>query len=435
MSVHALSQGFLGTIGRTEPVHLNSFLDRAFHVVQCRTSNLARLFPYVRDWSGRESWNFGLYGAASEPESALADLKAIAEAAERYSSAVLDDSEYIVASADELGETAFDWRTLPRLSSAELAAPGQLLHNFEPAEAIRWVQSVRLSDQAIRLIPTVVTHLYPRAWSSERFWNPISTGVAVHVDRTRAAVSGMLEVIERDALSLNWLTCRPLPRIHLDALALDELSPAVAEVLSAGDIALYQGTTDLGVPVVYARRHRPRHPRVVNVVGCAADFRYARAVDKAVSELVMIGAALEMSSHRPPEELSEFQSLLDGAVHMMHPARAPAFGFLDRGGDVDAMTLFELDAGAPDTPEAGFAYLHALLGAHGKEAYLAELTPDELRDCELVSVRAFIPGLMPMSFMHRSRFLGSRRLAEFARWLGLRGAQSDWLNPAPQPFA
>ena len=165
-----VTSGFLGTIGRTEPVYLNSFLDRAFHVVQCRTSNLARLFPYVRDWSGRESWNFGLYGAASEAEPEMADLKAIAEAAERYSSAVLDEGEYIIASADELGASAFDWRNLPRLSNAELAMPGQLLHNFEPAGAIRWVQAVRMQDQAIRLLPTVVTHLYPRVWSSERFW-------------------------------------------------------------------------------------------------------------------------------------------------------------------------------------------------------------------------------------------------------------------------
>lgn len=434
MSVQALSSSFLGVIGRTEGVHLNALLDRGFHVVQCRTANLARLFSYVRDWSGRESWNFGLYGAASETDPAMAEIKALAEAAERYSAAVVADDEFIVASANALGDRCFRWQDLPRLSEAELKAPGQMLHNFDPDAPIRWVRALELQSREPILIPMVTTHLYPRAWTSERFWNPISTGVAVHPDKLRAAVGGILEVIERDALALNWLTQRPLRRIRFSERDLEALAPATAQLLQVGDTALYEGTTDLGLPVVYARRYRPRHPSVVNVVACAADFTVLRAVEKAVSEMVMIGAALEMTVHQPPAEIAEFQSLLDGAVYMMAAPRAAAFGFLDQGGDVGFAQLAERDSEAPQDSNASFLALTASLRQANKRAYLSELTTDELKDCELYSVRAVIPGLMPMSFIHRSRYLASTRLREFQSWLG-EPAGNTPLNPFPQPFA
>lgn len=436
MSIYDLSESFLGLIGLPEPVPLLHFLDRGFHVMQCRTGNISRTFDYVRSWSGKEHWDFGMYGAASEDSPELVKLKAIAEAAERYASAVLLPGEYRVATAAELGDKAFDWRGLPRLSEEELGLPAQMLRDFNPDAPIRWIPALDMRHRRTVQIPVVMSHLYPRAWSSERFWNPISTGVAVHTDPYKAMIGGILEVVERDALALNWLLQRPLRRLTFSDAALERLGTVTAQMVTAPDIRVYEATTDLGIPIVYARRYRPHHEKVANVVACACDFSVENAVRKAMSELVMITNALEMTEHQPPADKSHCESLLDGATYMMRASMSPGFSFLDAGGEVDLESLLAAEPPVQALEaEERFQWLVQRLAEADKNLYLAELTCDELADVGLRAFRAVLPQLMPMSFLQCARFLGSERLVEFQRWLGREDEVAAWINPLPQPFA
>ena len=52
----------------------------------------------------------------------------------------------------------------------------------------------------------------------ERFALPISTGCAAHTDIAAALLSGLCEVIERDAIALLWLQRMAVPRLSLDGL-------------------------------------------------------------------------------------------------------------------------------------------------------------------------------------------------------------------------
>jgi ribosomal protein S12 methylthiotransferase accessory factor len=53
---------------------------------------------------------------------------------------------------------------------------------------------------------------------SEMFYYPISTGCASHVSLERALLGAILEVVERDAISIIWLQKLVLPRIEVDDL-------------------------------------------------------------------------------------------------------------------------------------------------------------------------------------------------------------------------
>jgi len=46
-----------------------------------------------------------------------------------------------------------------------------------------------------------------------------------------------------------------------------------------------------------------------------------------------------------------------------------------------------------------------------------------------------MPGLMPLSFVHRARFLGSSRLADMHQYWNLPGTLAERINPWPQPFS
>jgi ribosomal protein S12 methylthiotransferase accessory factor len=69
------------------------------------------------------------------------------------------------------------------------------------------------------------------------------------------------------------------------------------------------------------------------------------------------------------------------------------------------------------------------------DAVAVDLTTDELRDAGLRVVRVVVPQLMPISFTHRARYLGTPRLSAYvARRTGAPFTEAD-VNPAPLPFA
>lgn len=435
MSVQQLSGPFLSVLGRPERLAPRDFRDRSLAIFQCRTASISRIFHYVRDWNGSEASDSTLYGAACEIDPDLAELKCLGEAAERYSSTVILAEELEVTSADALGPDAFDWRRLPMLSAAELANPRQGLHPFSPQATMRWVPAVDAASSKVAYVPLILTHLYPRAWTSERFTYPISTGTALHPDPNRAIISAILEVIERDALSVNWILRRPLRRIIISQDSRSLFDAATWELIRRDDILLYEATTEFGVPVIYARRHRPAHPRCVNVIGCACDPNILDALGKAAREAVMISHALETSTHRPPTDPMDCSLIIDGACLMMSPERVDAFDFLDTGGSLQLPALLATQPTVPSESADQMRWLLACLHDHDQAVYLTEISSDEVRDVGLRAFRAVLPGMMPLSFVHRSRFLASKRLVDAHAALYLAGSLADSFNPWPQPFS
>gem|GEM_PF-5761305 len=137
MSVYSLSGSFLSVLGPAERLPLRHFSDRSLAVFQCKSAAISRIFNYVRDWSGMELPDSRLYGASCEFAPEEAELKALGEAAERYTSVVITHDEIKVATAEELGDHVFDWTRLPQLSEAELSDPKQILHPFSPQDSMR----------------------------------------------------------------------------------------------------------------------------------------------------------------------------------------------------------------------------------------------------------------------------------------------------------
>jgi len=435
VSVHSLSSSFLSVLGPAERLPLRHFSDRSLAVFQCKSAAISRIFNYVRNWNGTEIPDSGLYGAACEFDPKEAELKALGEAAERYTSAVLSPDEFIVATADELGDRAFDWKRLPKLSEKERSDPKQLLHPFSAQDSMRWIEALDMHQKVSVHVPIVLTHLYPRAWTSERFIYPISTGTALHPDPWQAMLSAVLEVIERDALSLNWILRRPLRRIQLqthDARFFDEKTWGL---LQQDDMRLYEASTDFGIPVVYARRFRPAHPRAANVFGCACNFDICDAIGKAARESIMIAHALESSIHQIPDDPFECRSLVDGASMMMVPERNGEFAFLDQAGNVGLDKLMYQQTDVCESPRAQFDWVLAKTRQHGQPLYIAEISCAEIKHVGLRAFRAVMPGMMPLSFVHRARFLGSQRLSDMHQYWNLPSTLEERINPWPQPFS
>lgn len=406
--------------------------DPPFPVAVATLGDLTQVLPEVARATGGATTRNLLDGAGGDVDPERAATVAVAEALERYSSCVYDPDQFIVATADELGGEALDLDTVPRCSPAELAHPKCPVIAPDRSAPIRWVRGVSLGDGRLRWVPAVMTYLHiPARHPGERFTLPISTGCAAHRTPVEAVRNAICEVVERDAICLTWLQRLPVPMIEIDRVD-RELSGFLALTAERNSrIHLFDATTDVGIPTIYSLEITPDHPSCTTVVMCATDLDPRRAVAKVLREgaAARIGLAVD----RPERTPDDFFSAFDGARYMGRPEHAGAFRFL-----LDTLTrrrLSDLPVLTTGDPTEDLRLLLDRLDRLGLEAIAVDLTTDEARRVGMHVVRVVIPGLQPLSFSHRARYLAHPRLFRAPAALGHPVATEADLNPWPQPFA
>lgn len=406
-----------------------------YEIATAELDNVTMTFPHVVGRGGGDVREQIIGGAGADPDRDVAWIKAVAEAAERYATLAFDAKSFVDASALELGERALDLATIPRCSDLELADPRCPLRAPDPSARIRWVRGVSLIHDRERYVPAVMAHLYVPAREAERFWAPISTGVAAHTDLALALESAICEVIERDAIALTWLTRRTLRRIvpPLDHPgAVGEIARRAARSHVTYD--MFDATTDLGVPTVFSVQRCPGHATCKVTVSCATAIDPETAYMNAIRESAPTRAALSVST-AVPDDPRDFHDLVHGAMYHGRRDDLSAFGFLTEATEtttLDAMRDRALVRGA--TPKQRVRALVEMLRSQGNEAIALDLTSDELRAVGLWVVRVVIPQLVPISFVHRARYLATPRL--YTSWRARDpNAGEAAINPSPLPFA
>lgn len=423
-------QPIAGIVGGVAPLTMEEPQMPEVRGVACQLGSLGHLYPPKAGLRGSEWYTASGSGSAIDENPALANTRAVAEALERYASMVVLEEEVLLATADELGEDALDLDTVPRCSDREYAdslCPVQRPRKDLP---IRWVKSLRLSDGRPVWVPLVMSHLYIQPRPGERFWLQISTGVAAHTDPIQAIVSAAFEVIERDAVALTWLARLPLPEVQIDPAdfsSIDELTGR-----SGCGYRIFDATTDLGFPTMYGIQERRGHKRLAQVVACATGTDPAATRRKTIRELIQLNWAIRPDI-RIPDKVDDFSRLPDGMTYMADATRSDAFDFLLANGRRRPLAgVAAVNAGSPS---AILAALRARLGHLGMEAFVVDLTTDDVRRSGLWVMRVVIPALMPMSTVYRCRYLGHPRLYDYARQVGLRDFAEEQVNTYPQPFA
>ncbi len=358
-----------------------------------------------------------------------ARLKAIAEAAERYSSA--DFGEPVRwSSYRDLGPAALDPGRIPRCSDLELAVPGCPLYSFDPSARIRWVQGIDLPSGDEIWIPAIMAYYGLRQVKpAEHFWYRISTGFAVHSDPVEALVRGICEVIERDAIAISWLQKLALPLV-----ADQELSEDVREMISCGHSHfsrywLFDATTDLAVPTVLCLGAATYASRLAHSLGCSTGLTIGSAAKKAMLEACFTRRC-ELATDVPDNQ-ADFHSIFDGARYMAAPSRWPAFGFMVE--DAENRPTLDHDE-LPSDPRATLAGLLKVLSEKGMSAIAIDRTTRELAAVGLTSVNVVIPELQPMSLHPLAQYRAHPRLYTAPEHMGYPVLPEEELNSWPIPF-
>ncbi|MDQ1021458.1 YcaO-like family protein [Streptomyces afghaniensis] len=411
--------------------------DPDFAVRVSSIGDLSKVLSGLRGWT-----NDGDLGNVDGVGTALAGERAglvsIAEALERYSTCSWHDEDLTVAAEDELTEKFVSPTRWPRCSAVEFARDDCGLVPYDPAVPIRWVRAWSLTRRCSVLVPAIAVYLHMAPQSqSERFIRGITTGAAVHSDLRSAVLGGLLEVVERDALSLAWLQRLRLPRLSVDPELLDPLVRAhhAAGTARHLEVRLFDATTDFGIPVVYAVQLSPHEDRVAQIVCATCDTDPQRAVAKIYRELASVRVALRhhTGGDRParrPEDGTV--SVVGSAAYNASAQRRHVFRHLLEG-ERDVRRLEELPDLSAETDPLATAV--SRVAARGAETLVVDITTDEARQVGMHAVKVLVPEAMPLSFIHSERYLGTPRLYTAPTAMGHVSHDEESLNPEPQPSA
>ncbi|ACV13110.1 protein of unknown function DUF181 [Halorhabdus utahensis DSM 12940] len=294
-------------------------------------------------------------------------MKALGEAYERYSAGVYRTDRLQTASVEELDNPI---------------APSAFVTPEPPeSDSIEWIEGENLATSQSVQVPASVA-MYPPA--GDRFRPANTTGLGFGNATVEALLSGLYEVIERDAAMLSWYsTFEPLA-LDVGDGAFETLARRVrTEGLSVTPLLL---TQDVDVPVVAVAVHRADGDWPRFALGSGAHLDPAAAARSALAEAVQNWFELRQMG---PDGAAD----AGGAIGEYAAFPDIVADFVDAAGTVSA------DAVAPDEPLAGSEALSTVVDrvtAAGLSPYAVRLTPRDVEAMGFEAVRVLVPSAQPL---------------------------------------
>ncbi|WP_247728534.1 YcaO-like family protein [Halovivax limisalsi] len=300
-------------------------------------------------------------------------VKAIGEGLERYCAGVYTDDDFTVSPAAKL-ESVVEPGDLVRPDDAE--TPG-------PDEPISWVRGRDLRRDDPTYLPADAVH-FPQPDGG--VLPSITTGLGLGSSTADALVSGLTEVIERDATMLAWYSTYDPLELELDDEAFDRLARRLSsEGLTVTPLLV---TQDVDVPVVSVAVSRqgsnPAWPAFA--VGSAASLDVAAAARDALAEAAQNWMELRSIG---PDEADDAGAWIGRYGRFPDAARS----FVDAEATVDASTV---GPAAPPTGAAAVSELLDRLDDAALDAFAAKLTTRDVAAIGFEAVRVVVPDAQPL---------------------------------------
>jgi ribosomal protein S12 methylthiotransferase accessory factor len=243
---------------------------------------------------------------------AEARVSAICEAIERYSGVYRGDEPTVRGRYDDLGDEAIhpndvmgfserqycDRAALNQASKHHTFSSQLVPHPFDVQAELDWTPLWSPADGTRRLLPTGMCYFNYASYhgyrsASELFYLADSNGHAAGTSLEDAALQGVLELIERDAVGIWWYNRLQLPAIDLTTLQDPYVERVVGRLDRLGrDVWAIDITNDVGIPVVVAVSRRRGSDEEL-VFGFGAHLDPSTAVVRALAELLQFLASFE----------------------------------------------------------------------------------------------------------------------------------------------
>ena len=364
-------------------------------------------------------------------------IGAVGEAIEHYAARRHRRTDHLRASLAVIGEERVDPRDLCLYAEFQYATRGFPFARFDPDQPIEWVRGQWLDRREPVFMPALSTFLGYPVPREEYFCQTTTSGLAAGADLEDASLRAVLELIERDAFMITWLTRRRGQRLLVDE-SIDEGAREVVRQLEerGARIELYHLDAGLGVPTVVCLGFGDgeRWPGVTLALSAHPNARIAAR--KAILEQGQVGPYMRRliaeGERTIPAREEDVRSTHDHGLFYAPADRAVLLDFL-RGGDAISM------ADLPSLPEVSLDACVEKLGTAGIRVAVAEVTPPDLRGGPFRVVRALATNIQQVHFGFRIERLGNPRLHRFLPAAldstTPRSARVNPFNPHPHPLA
>lgn len=346
-----------------------------------------------------------------------AQAAAIGECIERYALGIYDASHLALATIRDVNAPASTPEALTFFTDTQYELPGFPIRRFTPDSRLRWVTGCSAISGEVASVPASLVYL-PYAYAPEEFSlsYQMSIGTSCHTSLAEAALRAILEVVERDALTICWESRTSFPPINTEQVCelTRTLNTPMLRVLS------FDLTNDLEIPVVLTLvTSSLKEPEVA--IGIAAHIDGEKALEKSVLEAI---TSFRSSIHLCRDDRrsrADIKADLIRTPHMnLHALYHARLG---------ALTAFEFLLTSPLSPVtmtrgtggAAPALLDATvarLRCAKQETVLFDLTPDEVCSHGLFVVRAVMPGLVRQTVGLALRHLRNPRILGVPDQLG-----------------
>jgi ribosomal protein S12 methylthiotransferase accessory factor len=363
----------------------------------------------------------------------------VGEAAERYSAGLVAEERLVFASAAELGPDALAPERIRLFRDEQLGDSGFV--QLDRTTQVRWTPGVELPGGSPVWLPAQLVYLggLPDRPPEPMITIPTSNGLACGATRDAAVLSGLLELVERDAFSIVWANRLALPRLTWDGDPVLEAFEDLRLVPSGLDYAAIDLSPLLEVPVVLAVVSTPSGFPGPTTLGAAAAPTPGAAARRALAEAFAAYAAARAFTRAQPDRVlapdgADIETFDDRVRFYADPARRGHVAFLASA--TERRRLRDVRPLTSATPAELTAELCERLAACGARAYAADVTAPDVGAAGLHVVRVMSPELCPLDAVHRQRFLGVPRLLTAAHDAGLRPCplRIEEVNSHPHPF-
>jgi len=305
-------------------------------------------------------------------------VKAVGEGLERYGSSIYRTADLRSAPPSELEAV---------VPPAAFAAADDDAPDADADATRQWVRGEQLPEGGDVWLPAQAV-LFPPPRSPDV--PSITTGLGLGSSPVGALLSGLTEVIERDATMLSWYSTVEPVGLSVDDERFDRLARrARSERLSVTPLLV---TMDVDVPVVTVAVHREGEwPQFA--VGSAASLDPVAAANGALTEAIQNW--MELRSVGQAEAAS-----LSGEISQYATFPEPVQEF------VDVETTVPAESVGPEETPTGTDALETLcqqLDEAGLTAYAANLTTGDLDELGFAVTRVVVPAAQPL-FTDTPRF-------------------------------
>lgn len=390
---------------------INAMLERNeldkynLYMYQCLSANTVDLFDISREVSSG--------GLGVNENKNIAMTSCLAEALERYCMSYIPNDEIIINTKSNLNQkhTFDDFSTY----NDEQYNKNNIFLNPNTAK-IEWTKIYSVNNKN--------KYMY---WPASLIYLPFdlnkpvaettSTGMAAGFTLDDCVKSGLLELIERDALMINFMQRLNPPEIDIETIHGLNYN-LINNIKEDYDIKIYKLYSDFNIPIYLSIIYKLHKNKIHYGIGACASTDSDYAINKSLKEcLFTYFYSLDIINAKQNDP-SKIKTLYEH--------------FLYYQGDNFSKLLFSSKKIKYKRQNISFEEIKDILKKKNINIYYKDLTTEDIKETGIKVVKVIAPSLIDLNKSHVYPRLGAKRFFEVPRKLGLKCNES--LTKMPHPF-